>query len=453
MNTAVSGLRAQSYALENISGNIANASTVGYKRTETSFADLVLGGDVSARRQTSGSVMSFSRSTNDLHGNLTGSTSATSLGINGPGYLLVQKATGSSDGSPIFGAGTNYTRRGDFDVDRNGYLYNGAGYYLMANRLDPATGSPVGSSPEMVQISKDPYPAVATSTITYRGNLPATPKTANYVAGDESSWLLDPTLGSEITADQSAAFIASSVSGDSLTVYDATGTAQDVQFRWGKVSNADDATGAGDTWALFYQSNSAATGSEVAWTQVDADPTAAGAQAYVFEGGALTTPAGGSTTVPSLVINGVDLGSVSINHGSALTQYADATGLVSTKQVSQNGSAAGDYVGVEVSDGGTITATYSNGKTRALYSIPLATFVAENQLKHLDGGAYAATAASGSAVLGSGSAIVGMAIEESNVDIADEFTKLIVTQQAYSANTRVVSTSDSMMQEALSMLR
>ncbi|MFD1331956.1 flagellar hook protein FlgE [Methylopila musalis] len=454
LNTAVSGLKAQSFALENISGNIANSSTTAYKRTDTAFSDLVLGGERSNKTRTAGSVMAYTRQTNSVGASPTASSSSTSLAVNGSGYLIVQDATGSVNGAPTFGGGDLYTRRGDFELDKNGYLVNGPGYYLKGYALDPTTGARTGSSTELIQVDGAPYPAAATGAITYNANLPSEPKTTNYVSGDESSWLLGSTLGSTISASESDAFLASSVAGDSVTVYDGAGASYDVQFRWGKLTNADATAGTSDTWALFYQSNSSATGDETAWTQVDADAATAGTQAFTFEDGVLTSPAGGSATIAGLSINGTNLGDVTLSTGATgLTQYADATGLVDTSRVSQDGSAAGDYLGLEITDGGQVVASYSNGRTRALYDIPVATFAAENQLQQLDGGAFAATVASGDPTIGDGSSIVGSALEQSNVDIADEFTKLIVTQQAYSANTRVVTTSDSMLQEALAMIR
>jgi flagellar hook protein FlgE len=452
MTTAVSGLRAQSFALENISGNIANSQTTAYKRTDTSFSDLVLGGGLNVKRQVSGSVQGFSTATNNVQGTLQTATSSTALAINGAGYVIVQDQTGEVDGKPVFGGGDLYTRRGDFQVDKNGYLVNGAGYYLQGLAVDPATGNPVGSVPGVIQFSNDFYPAQATTSITYQANLPTTPRTTNYAADDSSSWLLGSTFGATVSAADSASFIDQTVSGDALTLYDSTGREADVQFRWGKVTNANSSAtpAVQDTWALYYLSDSAATGAETAWTKVDAGTTSGN---YAFANGVMVDPATGSTTIPNLTIDGASLGDITMSHGTGLTQYADSNGVVTSKQVTQNGSASGELVDVEITDGGTISANYSNGKSRPLYRIPIVQFNAENQLAHIDGGAYAATVGSGQAISGDSADIVGQALEASNVDIADEFTKMIVTQQAYSANTRVVTTSDSMMQEALSMIR
>ena len=128
MTTALSGLQAQSYALENISGNIANSRTTGFKRVDTSFADLVP--DTSVTRALSGSVLSRSSATNSVQGDISGTKIATNVALNGDGFFIVAEGQSNLNGVPSFTQTNLYTRRGDFDFDRNGYLVNGAGYYL-----------------------------------------------------------------------------------------------------------------------------------------------------------------------------------------------------------------------------------------------------------------------------------------------------------------------------------
>ena len=108
---------------------------------------------------------------------------------------------------------------------------------------------------------------------------------------------------------------------------------------------------------------------------------------------------------------------------------------------------------VSVNDKGRVVGTYSNGRTLDLAEITLANFNGANNLKRIDGGAFEVTDESGPAIYGASGKIVGSSLEGSNTDIADEFTKLIVTQQAYSANTRVISTTNQMVQDLLNMLR
>src|SRR6266481_8625673 len=177
LNTSVAGLQAQSFALQNISGNIANAQTTCYKGIGTSFVDLVPD-STSPDRQVSGSVTAFARPTITSQGTVSGSTVATFMAINGDGFFSVQKAIGVTDNVPVFSGVTDYTRRGDFQVNANGNLVNGAGYYLMGVAVDPKTGNPLGNVPQVLQFQNNFVPAEATTAIQYAANLPTTPTTA-----------------------------------------------------------------------------------------------------------------------------------------------------------------------------------------------------------------------------------------------------------------------------------
>jgi flagellar hook protein FlgE len=161
------------------------------------------------------------------------------------------------------------------------------------------------------------------------------------------------------------------------------------------------------------------------------------------------------TTVPltGVTIDGVTLGNVTLDFGTnGVTQFSDPDGTVKSSIV-QNGFPAGTLQNISVNDKGRIVGTYSNNRTIDLAAITLANFNSVNGLKRMDGGAFAATDDSGAANLTGTGKIVGGSLEGSNADIADEFTKLIVTQQAYSANTRVITTSNQMVQDLLNMLR
>src|SRR3954453_759122 len=136
MNTSVSGLSAQSFALQNISGNIANASTTGYKGIGTSFEDLIPNA-TNPTRQNAGGVTAFAKATITTQGTVSASSVATNMAINGDGFFNVQKATAVVDNAPVFSGVTNYTRRGDFKLNANGNLVNGAGYYLMVVAVQP----------------------------------------------------------------------------------------------------------------------------------------------------------------------------------------------------------------------------------------------------------------------------------------------------------------------------
>ncbi len=166
LNTAVGGLQAQSFALQNISGNIANASTTGYKGIGTTFEDLIPD-STTPNKQVAGGVTAFAQATITTQGTVTGTTVGTNMAINGDGFFSVQKPTSIADNAPVFNGVTDYTRRGDFQVNANGNLVNGAGYYLMGVAVDPKTGNPLGNVPTVLQFQNNFIPAQATTAIQY----------------------------------------------------------------------------------------------------------------------------------------------------------------------------------------------------------------------------------------------------------------------------------------------
>ena len=161
----------------------------------------------------------------------------------------------------------------------------------------------------------------------------------------------------------------------------------------------------------------------------------------------------------SIALNGVTVGSTNLGNLTLvtptgnITQFASTSGQPTINQIQANGFPAGQLQSVSVGNNGLISGTFSNGKNVNLAQIPLVHFNAEDQLQSLTGGAYQATTNSGQAIAGASGQIVGQSLESSNVDIATEFTKLIVTQQAYSANTKVITTANQMSQDLLNVIR
>ncbi len=452
LTTSVAGLRAESYALENISGNIANSQTTGFKRIDTSFLDLIP--ETAQNQQKAGSVLASSRSTNSVQGTVQSASVSTFMAINGSGFFVVQKPANVIDNAPVFDGLENYTRRGDFTLNKDGYLVNGAGYYLEGIPIDSTTGNPIGSAPQILQFKNDFLPAQATTKVDYRANLASTPLTNKYDASVSGSELLsaadftsDPTTAGtgQVIGSDVQTFVDESIAGGAVTAYDVSGAPANLQLRWAKVDSST--SGGADTWNLFYQTNPNATGTDVAWQNVGT--------AFTFGANGQLNPAVPSVNLTGVTIGGVSLGNLTINFSSGgLTQYADANGNVQVNQIQQDGFPAGSLQSVSVNNEGRVVGNYSNGRSIDLAKIPLATFNGPDFLKRLDGGAFAATEESGQALLGNGGgAIVGSSLEDSNTDIADEFTKLIVTQQAYSANTKVITTSNEMVQDLLNVLR
>lgn len=461
LTTAVTGMQAQSYALENISGNIANSRTAGFKRVDTSFSDLVP--DSALNRQIAGSVASYSRATNTIQGDLNATRIDTNAAINGDGFFVVDQRQSGVGASTLFANTNLYTRRGDFDFDADGYLVNGAGYYLKGQRIDPVTGQVIGSQPDVLRITKDQFPAKATTQIEYSANIPAYPKTNNANTATPGSELLNAGTGfgtnpgttasggtGTVVGSDLTTFLNRSIPGGSVTVYDSLGKATSVELRWAKVTNAAGATP--DTWNLFIAENTGATGATVAYRNVNVDVT--------FDNtGRMTSPASGNITIPPMTIGGTAISPAAapitiVTNGTSLTQNGDTSGQIDARSIRQNGYTAGTLDRVSISNEGQVIGTFSNGQVVALAQIAVARFNAGNALKRLDGGAFEETIESGAPIVGLGtSALIGGNVEQSNTDIADEFSKMIVTQQAYSANTKVISTAQEMLRDVFNIIR
>jgi flagellar hook protein FlgE len=249
-----------------------------------------------------------------------------------------------------------------------------------------------------------------------------------------------------VVGNDNSTFLEQTVAGGAVTTYDVSGSPVNLQFRWGKTDSTSLGAGHTDTWNMFYQVNPNATGTAVAWQNVGTN--------FSFASNGQMTPAIASITLTNATVNGVSIGSPVVVFGNGgVTQFADANGNVQVNQIQQDGFPAGQLQSVGVSTNGRIVGNYSNGRNLDLAEITLASFNGTNFLKRADGGAFEATDESGQALFGKAGTIVGSSLEGSNTDIADEFTKLIVTQQAYSANTKVITTSNTMVQDLLNVLR
>ena len=238
-----------------------------------------------------------------------------------------------------------------------------------------------------------------------------------------------------------------SISGGAVTAYDASGTPVNLQLRWAKTDSAALGGAHVDTWNLFYQTDPNATGTHVGWVNAGTD--------FKFgTNGKLTSPTSHRSRSPASRSAASRSAIVAVSIGAGgLTQYASTGGTATINTISQNGYPAGQLQSVAINNSGLVIGTFSNGQNINLASVTLSHFNGTNYLKSLDGGAYAVTDQSGAAIAGASGTISGSSLEGSNTDIADEFTKLIVTQQAYSANTKVITTANSMVQDLLNVLR
>lgn len=171
MFTAVSGVNAQSRSLGHISDNIANSQTTGYKKVETRFETLITVSNQNLHSP--GGVIASPFFANNVQGNITQTQNNTNLAITGNGFFIVSRATNQTATQTTFDALRYYTRAGDFEVNRDGYLVNNGDYYLNGWTVDPETGVPDTSVVAPIQISQVIDEPTPTAEIQFVGNLPA----------------------------------------------------------------------------------------------------------------------------------------------------------------------------------------------------------------------------------------------------------------------------------------
>ena len=429
LNTAVSGLGAQASAFSNIGDNIANSQTVGYKGVNTSFEDYLTVSNSHVNE--SGSVVAKPDYSNIVQGAISQSNNPLAMAITGQGFFTVSQQVGTTKGVPVFSNDLAYTRTGDFTVNKSGYLVNSAGNFLTGHVQNATTGVIDRTTVAPVHIGESSYAPVPSSDVTLSANLPATPSS-------------------------SAPIVAQ------IPVTDALGQNQTLQLSWTQVS------GSPNSWQVAISQAGSATTLGTAQVVFG---TAGNAAAPDGTPGSITST-GGSATGSAFVAGNPATLSFTANFGSGpqaiainLGTYGQPGGLTqfagteySPRSLSQNGVAPGSFSSVTAQSNGDIVVNFDNGQARVVANVPITTFSNPDALQRLSGQAFQGTIDSGSPqVLQAGfngaGAIVNNALEGSNVDIATEFTKLIVAQRAYSANTKVVTTADELLQQTIDMKR
>ncbi|MGB9151804.1 MAG: flagellar hook protein FlgE [Alphaproteobacteria bacterium] len=424
LNVAVGGLSAQSQALGNISDDLSNAQTTGFKTIGTSFQDLVTAS--SATSNSPGGVQAIPQYENNVQGTIAASATSTNLAISGQGFFQVQSATQSATGATVLGS-TYYTRQGDFTENANGYLVNSSGYYLDGWALSTSGTKAASTTP--IQISGLLDSPVATTSSTFAANLPA------------------------------GAAVGYTSTPSTVEIYDAEGQTHTMSLTWTKTgTNAwavevDVADGAGTNGSDYTATipvtfNSATNVGTMAALGTAGSSGASGT--YTVD--PVATDAG--ATIP-LTFAGegpqsIDLNFGAYNQATGVTQFADSSGIVSVSSFQQNGLSKGSFSGIGIDANGIVSINYSNGSVREIYQIPIAMFNSPDNLQRISGGAYQATLASGTLNLydagttGAGT-VASSSLESSTVDIATEFTNLITSQQVYSANAKIVTTINQML--------
>ena len=496
----VSGLEAYQTQIDTISNNIANVGTTGFKGQNVNFQDLLYQtqGFASAPTTTRGGVNAVqaglgvkigSIDSNFQQGGLKTTGINTNLAMNGDGFFVLNDTTGT--GTPL------YTRNGDFSLNQNGVLYDPSsglavqGYTANSTGVVTATGQP-----NSIQI-----PLGLRSAAVGTGAGAKTGATGDKVFDVSFGGNLDQT---QYIAAASNGGVGAALTTISTTVYDSLGDAHlvNITFQPAVSSGAGSTTGsvlpisvnnssgqatkAATEWSYTMSStdgttfnNGAGGTSTTAPTQYvyfDQNGQFINTTSTAYSAGAVTTNIHTAGSQPSLATGNqitVAQWNIKPNTNNATTQtpppaggpigldFSNMSSLAGSAQpnvVSQNGFAAGLLSNITVGQDGTITGAFTNGLNQTLGQVALATFQNEQGLTRVGGSNFQQSANSGLAQYGSGAAgrfgaIVSGSLEQSNVSIADEFTKMILAQRSFEANSKSITTADENLQTVIGLKR
>jgi flagellar hook protein FlgE len=432
LSSAVSGLRNQQTKMDVIGNNIANVNTVGFKAGRVTFKEGFTQVLSSATRPTDGmggtnasqvglGSQIGSIDTQFTQGTLETTGNNTDLAIQGNSFFVVKKDAQSF-----------YTRSGNFQVDANGSLVSGMNGFVLQGH-----SAVNGKLQDGITDLKIPLgqvaPANATTKITITGNIDAS---AN-VFDKGTATTLDPLDADQRALPQNQ----NSYKDFSITAYDSLGTKHEVKMvMWKTAPNQWD-------WKV--------DGSNIDATNAGVTETA-GTHPITFAQDGSVDPA---TVAPAISFTPSQGGapvSLKIDLGTGLNGLSQFAGSSNAVMREQDGYTNGELQNFTVDSTGTILGSFTNGTQQVLGQVALADFNNPEGMQSVGDNMYGTTANSGEALVGFAgegavSTIASGALEESNVDLAREFTDMIVAQRGFQANSRVITTSDQMLSDLVQL--
>jgi flagellar hook protein FlgE len=462
----VAGLNANGSSISIIGDNIANTNTIGFKASRAEFMDVLSGnlsgtsgaGSIGAGARLSGVTQKFTQ------GSLESTGVTTDLAVDGGGFFIVQDTTG------IY-----YTRAGLFRLDADQVLVNNQGQAVQGFEVTPAGTSGALGSIDLSTISSAPQ---QTSSITVNVNLD--PNGTALAGGAAGFNHLDPVSTSNF---QTGIRMFDSLGNPrNILVYFRKNDAAQNSWFWYAGINRGDADFSGlpapfntfttasgqetqflplQSGTLTFNSSGALTTEDNTALSFDYDADGDGAISGAEIGAPLATPgnaagwafAGGAASGQLIAF---DFGTTVAEGGQGTdktTQFggAAASGVNSfVRFMSQNGFMAGTLTTINIDENGFVTGAFSNGQTESLSQIALAKFPNLSGLQRVGKNNFIETTSSGQSVVGSPNssglgAIRSGFLEQSNTDLAEEFVRLILSQRAFQANTRTISTTNELL--------
>ncbi len=411
-SNALAGLNANALAIDTISGNLANLNTSGFKNNQVSFNDL-LSGSVSgaASASVAGSVVAKS-TTQFTQGSIQTTSQPFDAAIQGTGFFVLNTTAGQ----------TTYTRAGNFTVDAAGNLLGAGGESVQGWNTVNGTLDTTGPTTAITLPVSGSQQPVATTNFTISANLNATAK-----VGSPEGTFSSP-----------------------IQVYDGVGASHTLTVTY-------TATGPG-TWSYDISIPS----DEV--TGGTGTTTSVATGTLTFDGkGQLANPAltdgPVAISITGLADGGADL---SLNWNlysklgtSTITQFSEDSANLASQQ---DGTAPGQLTGTQIGANGEISASYSNGSSVVVAQLAMASVLNPDSMQNLGNNTFGVTAATATPIIGtSGSGslgqITGGALESSTVDIAAEFTNLLTYERGYQANSKVITTEDTITQTTVGLIQ
>jgi flagellar hook protein FlgE len=400
---SLSGMNAATSDLNVTSNNIANANTTGFKQSRAEFADVFPVSAYGLSRNAIGAGVKLAQVAQQFdQGNVEFSGKALDLAISGQGFFTM-----SNNGATV------YSRAGNFGADSDGFVVNPAGHRL---QVFPPSASGVGFDTGRLgdlQLAVGDAPPRATGKVDIGTNLSAEAKPPAITPFDAN----DPETYTHTT---------------SLTVYDSLGAAHTQSMHFVKTANANE-------WEIH--------------TSIDGTATGAATTLQYSDTGALLSPNPGRFPMPPHDPgNGAAPMAITLDLGNS-TQYGNKFGV---SALVQDGHATGRLTGIEVSAEGIVNARYTNGVSTPLGQVALTNFANPQGLQSLGDNAWAETAESGDARVGTaGSSAFGMvqggALEASNVDLTEQLVNMITAQRNFQANAQMISTQDQITQTVINI--
>lgn len=433
MFSGVSGLNANSQAMGMISDNISNLNTIGYKHSQARFSTLVTTAS-SMSKYAPGGVLTQPYQLVDRQGLLQASQSPTDLAVSGKGFFVV-----NTDSTPA-GGSFLYTRAGQFSVDANGYLVSNGGHYLMGWPTLPDGSYDVDQNGTADTSAPDP---------TSLTNLQ--PIQVNSLSGTAT-----PTSAVSLALNLPATAAVSDTQNMTVLVYDSLGVGHNVNMQWTKTVASP------PTWQLQATSVTRADNGAASLQGATLAGMPLTLNTVVFNGDgtpasftptSLNIPAADWTTAAAASNISFSLGSA--NQADGVTQFASNYSITS---INQNGVTFGRFQSIDVTEDGSVNALFDNGGTRTIYKLPIATFANPSSMRPEAGNAWSHSVNAGNVFLNpAGTASAGKispsSLESSTVDLGEEFTNMIITQRAYSASSRIITTADQMLEELVRIKR